>query len=435
MRTHNQQEAPCKGGRPFPQVESALAMDTATRMFLLWLFVLIARPQDLSESLQSIRPALTLGIVTLILALMRITTLEFATAFSVTEARQYLRFYLVMMAGIPFAYHARVAFEYIVLGYSTNILFFVLFVLMVDSLKALKAVLFVMCVGAAVYGVFGLTEGVITSGRLGMRGSMFDPNDLAYVLVSLLPLSCYFVLRREGLVKRIVAMISLGASVSVILFTASRGGLIGMTSLIAMFILTNTGGIRWRYKIGLPLAVLGIGVLNSGKINLERFLTLSEIGGDYNVTDEYGRMEIWERGITFALENPITGVGVNCFAMAIGYLRAELHLIPMWQEAHNSYVQVAAEMGLLGLGLFMAIIVTCYKNFARFARPGNGDVLSPEMDELTLIAWLLRMGFVASLISAFFLSQAYSILFTAYFAFSAILRRLEGEISKESYAG
>src|SRR5213594_243679 len=103
-------------------------MNRPTQMFLLWLFVVIARPQDLWTSLESIRPVLTLSIVTSLLVFVRINTREIMDALSVPEAKQYLTFYLLMIAGIPFAYHKGVAFESVIIGYSMNILFFVIFV-------------------------------------------------------------------------------------------------------------------------------------------------------------------------------------------------------------------------------------------------------------------------------------------------------------------
>lgn len=150
-------------------------------------------------------------------------------------------------------------------------------------------------------------------------------------------------------------------------------------------------------------------------------MSLTEIESDYNVSDEFGRVEIWGRGLQLILSNPITGVGVNCFPMAIGYEREAEGKIPKWQAAHNSYIQIATETGVIGFIIFIAIIIACLKNFSHYSRM---ETSSPEAREFKTIAGLLQMGFIGSLISAFFLTQGYSILFTLFFVFSAVLRKL-----------
>ena len=72
-------------------------------------------------------------------------------------------------------------------------------------------------------------------------------------------------------------------------------------------------------------------------------MTLTEMGSDYNVSEETGRVQIWKRAYQLISENPLTGIGANCFPMALGYLRQELFLTPRWQASHNSYIQIITE--------------------------------------------------------------------------------------------
>ena len=162
--------------------------------------------------------------------------------------------------------------------------------------------------------------------------------------------------------------------------------------------------------------------LISYKLDLTRYLTLLDIGSDYNVSDETGRMQIWERAITLMLSHPITGVGVGCFSMALGYMREGLGLQPIWQVTHNSFLQIGAEVGLIGFVVFILIIL---RSLLTFLHTSKIEATSTEARELNTLGGLMFLGFIGHLVTANFLSQGYSIYFVMYFALAAILKRLE----------
>jgi O-antigen ligase len=258
---------------------------------------------------------------------------------------------------------------------------------------------------------------------------MFDSNDIAYVLLSLFPLCFFYVVYKEGILKKVLAITAIGASIILILLTGSRAGIIGLITLFLLILFTKLEKIRWTYKIAFLIALFILYFLYEDKINIERYMTIIDIESDYNITDEFGRTQIWKRAYQLITENPLTGVGTNCFPMALGYLREDLFLIPQWQAAHNSYIQIITETGLIGFILFFSIIISSIKNFLRVK---NLKVITKEASELKTIGGLLFLGFIGHNIVAFFLSQGYSIFFTLFFAFSAALSRLMLNISQVS---
>jgi O-antigen ligase len=398
------------------------------KLFCLWAFVLIGRPQDLFIILQPLRPALALTAIAPFLAFLNTHGTGLSNLFKMYGTKRYLVFYLVMILGIPFAYHRKVAFDFIFLTYIINILFFLVFLLEVNSIKRLKTVILTICLSVFLYSFFGLAKGSFSNGRFFIYGAMFDPNDIAYVLLSLLPLCLFYVVHKEGLLKKALAITTIGASIILILLTGSRAGIIGLITLFLLILFTKLERVRWFYKIALLIALFTLYLLNEDKINIERYMTITEIGSDYNVSDEFGRMQIWNRAYQLFLENPLTGVGVNCFSMALGYLRQELFLIPEWQAAHNSYIQIITETGLIGFILFLSLIIASLKNFLHIK---NLKIITKEASELKAIAGLLYLGFIVHLITAFFLSQGYSMFFTLFFAFSAVLNNLSLNMEEE----
>lgn len=393
----------------------------AFKLFVLWTFILIGRPQDIFGFLIPMRPALVVAVVLLAAIILKPGKKDLSAVFETVESRRYLLFYLVMILGIPFAYHRHEAFNYIFLVYLMNILFFVVFLLMVDSIQKIKGVIFAVSLSVFCYSVFSLLEGRLSDGRLFIYGKMFDPNDIAYVLVSLSPLSLFYLAGENGFIKKALAAVSVLLSIIVILLSGSRSGVIALAVTSMLVVFSGFGGIKRSHKIAFLAGVAVIMLLYNVSINTERYMTLANIGSDYNVTDEFGRMQIWERALDLFLSNPITGVGVNCFAMAIGYLRDSLNLSPKWQATHNSYIQVGVETGAIGLALFISIVVSCFKNFSALSRT---EPSTEEKQELKTIAGLLRIGFIGHLIGAFFLTQGYSMYFTMFFAFSAALRNV-----------
>lgn len=396
-------------------------------LFNLWTFVMIGRPQDLFAGLAVLRPALVLAGLTLMFMLFGSKKKIFNAMSETPEARKYLMFFAAMIISIPFAYHRRVAFEYVFAFYLMNVLFFLAFVTLVDSIEKLKKIILVITSCTVFYGVFGLLRGSFAKDRFAIYGEMFDPNDVAYVLVTLLPFSLFFVVRPEGLLRKLLAATGVFASLIVILLTGSRTGLLGLGVVLLMLLFSNAGSVKAFYKIGLVVGILTVATLNLDRLNVDRYLTLADIGQDYNVTSETGRLEIWKRGLELFLNNPISGVGVRCFPMAIGYLRADASAIPEWQAAHNSYLQIAVETGIIGFAMFVSIIACCASNFSRCRRVKNDTGVT--VDEFKDMAGFFELSFTGHLVCAFFLSQGYSLFFTLFFSLSAVMRRLAPAVS------
>ena len=118
---------------------------------------------------------------------------------------------------------------------------------------------------------------------------------------------------------------------------------------------------------------------------------------DYNHTSESGRLQIWGRGIGYMLQNPVLGVGPDNFSTAEGTLsplakRQQYGVGVRWNAPHNSYVQIAAELGIPGFLLYVAVIVSAFRALGRAA-------------PLTSALTASLLGFV---VGSFFLSLAYS---------------------------
>lgn len=398
-------------------------------VFCAYTFILIGRPQDYVEALRPLRLALVFTLLSLVVTVLYRGAVR--DAVREPESKLYFAFYAAMILGIPFSLHRRVSFDFTFLQYIVNIIFFVLFVVHVNSVGRLKRISVVLLLSVLVFTFFGLQNGQFIGGRYTTHSRMFDPNDVAFVEVSLLAFALWILVGSFGLLIKVVALATLLAGVLLTLYTASRGGLLGILTFLLFFLWFKVPRVGRSFKAVLVGALLIGTVLNWNKINIERYMTLTSLEDDYNF-QEQGRADIWTRGVKIFLSRPLTGVGVLSFPGAIGRMRAaEKNPSAKWQAAHSAYIQVLTETGLFGSVAFVLLVFRCLRTFNRLRRRGASF---PDKDFGMLPGFLLT-GFVAQLVSAAFLSQAYAVLLTLMFATSAVVNRIAREMPQQSADG
>jgi O-antigen ligase len=264
------------------------------------------------------------------------------------------------------------------------------------------------CAVALAVGV-GIDAVVVLSGRTtfqgrAMLGGGLDPNDTAALLVAAIPIALTLASER-GILRRIfflaIALVSVGALVK----TGSRGGMLGLVAMALSLVIIARGRQRLGYIATIVIGAVVFSAAAQDQLR-ERFATTFQ--SDYNQTDEDGRIQIWKRGIGYMVSNPALGVGLNNFGMAEGMISDKANDRTRqrgvkFAAAHNSFVQIGAELGVGGLIAFVAMIGTALAGAWRVAR--RTDEQDPH-----LVRWG-RAGFVSLFgitVSAFFLSLAYT---------------------------
>ena len=109
--------------------------------------------------------------------------------------------------------------------------------------------------------------------------------------------------------------------------------------------------------------------------------------------------------------NPLLGVGPSNFQSAEGTLsplaeRQQYGVGVRWNAAHNSFVQVGAELGLPGLAMFIAVIASAFAALRRSGRAEAG--LTVEGGPRPPLTPALTASLIGFVVGAFFLSLAYS---------------------------
>jgi O-antigen ligase len=176
-----------------------------------------------------------------------------------------------------------------------------------------------------------------------------------------------------------------------LMVTGSRSGFIGFVGSMGYF--------AWQSRHRVVLGLVGIVLLAGLIVALpeqyqERYATITQSQLDGSSS---ARLQVWGKGLRMIRDRPLTGVGVDCFgaANAYGYSTGRRS----WLESHSLYIQVPAEMGLIGAFAFFSFMFAFLRLNRRTAR-----MLADDDDwsfEYALVQGMFA-GYVALLFTGIF---------------------------------
>jgi O-antigen ligase len=178
----------------------------------------------------------------------------------------------------------------------------------------------------------------------------FQPDDLAGILALGIPLAWYLAVfcyqqGKLGGWLRLVNYAYVPVASLAIALTGTRGALLASVPAFAFALATMTQ-LRLRTRIALGLAlVVGLDALQEF-IPLTSFQRLGTIGSEVAKGDLNGRVTIWRHGLAMFVQHPLIGVGSGAFRAAIG----------IGKVAHNVYLSILVELGVIGFLLFAMIL-------------------------------------------------------------------------------
>jgi O-antigen ligase len=257
---------------------------------------------------------------------------------------------------------------------------------------------------------------------------MWDGNDLGVVFMVALPLAI-LMMRSGGRVERMLGIAALVGIPAAITLTASRGSFIGLAAC-GLGLLFLSPSISMGRRLGTLGAAVAALVIFAPAGFWGQMATIIDIEDDYNLTDEAGRVEIWKRGLGYVAERPLLGVGPDNFQRR-GWSGAVVTR-GSFLAAHNTFLQIWAEMGTLGLFLFLGIIVRGFWSLIRLRSrlPETWQDGSPDQRFLYLLAGYIPICFLGFSAAAFFVTHGYSVMFYILTAFlSSFLLLLRSELN------
>jgi len=229
--------------------------------------------------------------------------------------------------------------------------------------------------GEALYGIYEFFSGHrhilhldFSDSLSSVTGTFINPNQLAGYLSMVIPLSVGFLFSREawqrgqhsGWRHQLTSLdgktFLIGFSVTVmilgLLFSASRMGIASLLLSFSLFSFLFRGHEKSQKFSKTSILILGLAILWAASIGLDavisRFFTVTE--------DFKTRLNIWVDTFQIFKDFPLLGSGLGTFLQIFPMYRS-FHTRGLVTHAENDFLQLASEIGILGIGLLVGLFL------------------------------------------------------------------------------
>ncbi|MEM7828072.1 MAG: tetratricopeptide repeat protein, partial [Candidatus Aenigmatarchaeota archaeon] len=215
----------------------------------------------------------------------------------------------------------------------------------------------------------GLSEDIVILARSQTRAfsTFIHPNTMAGYLCLIIPLCMYIIIEEISMIRNAIYAAALSILITSLLFTYSRGGWITSTAgFIAFMFFLFYERISLKKAIPIFLGIIvgfilffsfryySIDIINRDLPSIQERISKLELKG----ISIQGRLVLWKGALNIIKHNPIFGTGIGTF----------MHAYPHYQEkvfysryAHNTYLQMWSETGIIGLAAFFIPVILCLK--------------------------------------------------------------------------
>jgi putative inorganic carbon (hco3(-)) transporter len=245
------------------------------------------------------------------------------------------------------------------------------------------------------------------------EGPMDEPNAYAQIMLVLLPLA-FFIYRSGGSRRERILAAAAGALIlGGVLVSYSRGAFVALVLIILLA--AQLRWIRRAHLLACALALAALIPLVASEALVSRITSITTavdvLQGSSAVQADaaiQGRATEMMAGFQAFLDHPVLGVGPGQYApfYSVEYHqknpRFKFKDLRITRRAHSLYLEIAAEVGLVGLTVFLSIFFVMMRGLWRVhsRRTGERDVLA----DLAVGVWL---SLCAYLLTGIFLHLMY----------------------------
>jgi len=210
----------------------------------------------------------------------------------------------------------------------------------------------------------------------------FNANDLGPILALGIPIAWYLAITGGNNSKlanalKVVNYAYIPAGILGILLSGTRGAMIAALPAI-VFILSTLTRLRFRTRVMIFIALIGTLFALQTVVPQYSIERLATTGASISELDLDGRVNIWRQGIKVFSEHPLLGVGSSAFRTAVGIEKV----------AHNTFISVLVEVGIIGWVLFGIILaITFYQAI-------HQPKLTARFWLTVLLVWALTASFM-----------------------------------------
>ena len=371
----------------------------AFAFLFLFTIVLYARPSEFYPSPFTRPIALILGIITIAFFVPTQLSLEGKLTAPLPEVKLLLLFCLTGLLSIPLAMNPAVAWDEFS---GTFIRIIVIFIVMANVTRTetrLKALLFA-ALGAGIW----LSLGAINDFRSGLmtvegyrargrgNGIFGNPNDMALYLVSMVPIALALAFNARTFFRKTIFGACALLSVVAIGLSYSRGGFLGLIVSLGFFAFR----IAPRRKLGIVMGcvLLLVTVLVVFPSYAVRLASIFIPSLDPVRSSDLRQGELI-RSLYISIRHPLLGIGMDNYRTEMSYIG---------EPTHNSYTQVASELGAAALVFYTMFMISPLKKLGQIARETFAVRANSRFYYLAIGLQAALLGYM---VSSFFASDAY----------------------------
>lgn len=397
----------------------------SVRFLILYTLVEIARPQELFPDLSAWRLGLVAAALTAGAVLVEGKLRTLHGVFSTREVRCLLLILAVGTLTAPLGVWpgGSVAF---ILDYLKVLVYFAMLLCVVQSEADLRRLVWafvvsdLLLIGTTYLLWTGTLEAGGIQGRKALEDSLerlsvtesYSANELAVVFVCALPFTLVLG-GHSGLLRALFGLSVIAVNGIGLVLTGSR------TGFAALAVVGGLTLVRAR-RVAPAAALLAVVVGAVIMWQVAPAAYWARMAAMVSPTTEYergysGRLEVWERGLNLVLARPLYGVGIGAFGTAdsvINHQKKE-------RAAHNSYLEIWAELGPVGLVAFLVLLWTAFTRARRVAR-------CYPLSWVGRCAGAVEVTLVGVVVAGFFLSITYSYLLCFVVGASLLCDRVAG---------
>lgn len=257
-----------------------------------------------------------------------------------------------------------------------------------------------MALAATIPAYYGLTNyltgtDLLEGYRTRWEGSFFDPNRLAMALVISTILLLALRSRLRSPLARLTVLALAGLQIATIVATYSRGAVLGLGVGLLTLVLVAPGG-RGKALVLVTTVALAVGILAP-----ERFWNRTETIVSYEEDlSAQGRINAWRTAGNIIERRPLTGIGAAAFTTAwASYAPGDAGSTAY--VAHNLILEVAAELGLLALLGFVALVIACMRGAWKVAKADTSATVEARGLLAAISGYLVCQMFAGFMLSFF----------------------------------
>lgn len=276
------------------------------------------------------------------------------------------------------------------------------------------------------YGGFALPKALDDSVRIG--GPLGDPNFYGQILIFLVPLASDRIIHSSNKLLKPLALIIMVILITALVLTFSRGAFLAL--LVVLFIM-------FFYHPPRPLAVIGTVIAITLIIQALPATYSARISTIVDVfeEDESYLTDMSFRGRTsemlsawyMFLDHPVLGVGLQNYNREYQNYARDIGLEFRRDDrsAHSLYLEIVAELGILGLLSFSALIIGCIWNLYQASLLFD----AANLHSYSTLCTAFAIGIIGYFIAAIFLHDAYPRFVWLYIGIAATIP----QIARQNY--